>query len=230
MTSIAIINQSTTVSNQDVATMTLACGFQLPSLCAAWQIHPVHIHFSESGTYGKGVVPIYILDNADQQGALGYHDEDANGNQYGRIFAKTVLDNQGTVLTGQLSVSSVLSHEVMEWAVDPRCNLWANVGGQMVALEVGDPVEADSYSIHVAGNPVSVSNYVLPSWFDDQDASGLWDRMQNCGGPGQMSAGGYEIVMQASQVTQAFGDTQPEAWRQAMKDAPGSRTSRRKTL
>ena len=79
------------------------------------------------------------------------------------VAAKPELDNGGKATTGDWSVSSVMSHEVLEMYIDPNCNLWANDGkGSAYSFEVCDPVEAPSYTV----NGVSVSNFVTPSWFD----------------------------------------------------------------
>ena len=97
------------------------------------------------------------------QGVLGFHTEDQGGKLWGVVAAKPELDNGAQVTTGDWSVSSVLSHEVLEMFVDPNCNLWANDGkGSAYSFEVCDPVEAPSYAV----NGVSVSNFVTPSWFD----------------------------------------------------------------
>jgi hypothetical protein len=39
------------------------------------------------------------------------------------VAAKPELDNGGKATTGDWSVSSVMSHEVLEMFIDPNCNL-----------------------------------------------------------------------------------------------------------
>ena len=105
---------------------------------------------------------------ADQPaGVLGYHTEDQGGKLWGIVAAQPELSNGGQVSTGDWSVSSVLSHEVLEMYIDPNCNLWSNDGrGSIYTFEVCDPVEAPSYAV----DGVSVSNFVTPAWFDPQAA------------------------------------------------------------
>ena len=97
------------------------------------------------------------------EGVLGFHTEDKGGKLWGIVAAKPELDNGGKTTTGDWSVSSVLSHEVLEMYIDPNCNSRSNNGkGAVYSFEVCDPVEAPTYS--VAG--VSVSNFVTPACFD----------------------------------------------------------------
>jgi hypothetical protein len=62
-----------------------------------------------------------------------------------------------------LSIASVVSHEVLETLADWGANRWADDGtGILWALEVGDPVESDSYAQDTHGTPVTVSDFVTP--------------------------------------------------------------------
>jgi hypothetical protein len=54
--------------------------------------------------------------------------DDQGGKLRGVVSAKPELDNHGQPTTGDWSVSSVLSHEVLEMYIDPNCNLWAKLG------------------------------------------------------------------------------------------------------
>jgi hypothetical protein len=140
---------------------------------------------------------ITIYDNADQAGALGYHTEGRDGSVFGKIFAKETLSGGGTVLTGDLSVSSVLSHEVIEMFLDRNVNKWADGpdGQTSFSFEGCDPVEGDSYPVMVAGKPVMVSNFILPAWFDDSPPKGsTFDFMKKLSAPFTMTAGGYVVT------------------------------------
>jgi len=117
-----------------------------------------------------GYWQLVLLDDADQAGALGYHDLTAAGLPLGKVFVKTTL-----VYGGQPSVT--LSHEALEMLADPYVSLvvvdktdvvkfWAN--------EVCDAVEDDSlgYDITLPATTtqpvrlVRVSDFVLPQYFD----------------------------------------------------------------
>ena len=121
---------------------------------------------------------IALVDTIKDQpkGVLGYHTEDPGGKLWGVVAAKPELDNGGKATTGNWSVSSVLSHEVLEMYIDPNCNLWANDGhGKAYSFEVCDPVEAPTYPV----NGVSVSNFVTPAWFDplSDPATAQYDKL-----------------------------------------------------
>lgn len=55
-------------------------------------------------------------DDAEEraEGYLGYHIEDDNGVRWGRVYTKPILEDGGTMLGGDNSVSVTLSHEVIE--------------------------------------------------------------------------------------------------------------------
>jgi hypothetical protein len=227
---ITVVNKSTLVSNADVQLMTRACWTQLRDHASpAWRLVPMTVVYAVDEAHAPpGSWVIGVLDDSDQAGALGWHTED-KGVIYGRVFARPVLDNGGNALTAKLSIASVLSHEVLETFVDPSCNRWADVDGRhSIALEVGDPVESDSYAVQVDTTQVMVSNFVTENWFDPQ-ARGGFDYMKRCTKPFQMTRGGYIVQMVDGKVTQKFGETYPE-WRKGMKRTELARTSRRMAL
>lgn len=230
MTMICVVNKSTKVSDADVHLMTRACASQVKLHAAPiWGLAPVPVvyHTSEKSC-PPGSWVIAILDDSDQAGALGWHTEDQGDLIYGRVFANPVLENGGDALTKELSVASVLSHEVLETFCDPNVNRWCDDGrGTLYALEVGDPVESDSYGISVGGKTVTVSNFATPAWFDAQASSGeQFDFMHRVKAPFQMTAGGYVVKMAGGKVTQQFGEHYPE-WRRATKKADTARSARR---
>jgi hypothetical protein len=158
------------------------------------------------------------------QGVLGFHTEDQGGKLWGVVAAKPELDNGAQVTTGDWSVSSVLSHEVLEMFIDPNCNLWANDGsGSTYSFEVCDPVEAPSYTV----SDVSVSNFVTPSWFDPlAPATAQFDKLGQLHAAFSILKGGYVVYETAGKEQQKFGDAFPD-WRKQMKAGPLARTSRR---
>lgn len=222
MTAIVVVNSSTLVSDADVRHMTRAVAKQVKlHACPLWDKAPIPVVFSSSvQDAAPGMWVIAILDDPDQADALGWHTEDQGDLVYGRVFARPALDNQ-------VSVSSVLSHEVLETLVDPNANLWADDGhGLLTALEVCDPVESDSYSISVSGQPVQVSNFVTPAWFDSMAAIGeQFDYLGSVSSPFTMTAGGYMVNLSEGQVSQQFGSQYAE-WRKLTK-TDTSRTARR---
>jgi hypothetical protein len=140
------------------------------------------------------------------------------------VAAKPELDNGGQVTTGDWSVSSVLSHEVLEMFIDPNCNLWASDGkGSVYSFEVCDPVEAPSYNV----NGISVCNFVTPAWFDPMaPATAQFDKLGQLTAPLSILRGGYVVYESAGQEHQEFGENFPE-WRKQMKAGPSARARRR---
>lgn len=230
MRHIAVVNQSKRLTNAEVAIMTEACNVQVYRHAApAWGKLPMHVGFYLAETMvPKDADPIVIFDSPDEADALGYHSETPDGKVYGKVFVDPVLDNRGAVMKGGLSVSAVLSHEVLEQFVDPDCNLWADGGdGKLYAIEVADPVEADAYTITVAGKKVAVSNFVFPEWFDKENRPGArFDYMKVLKKPFTMSKGGYMIVMRAGKEESVFAAKYPK-WRMPGKKHAASRTFRR---
>ncbi len=124
--------------------------------------------------WGSPAPTTYKLDFIDEDpnvpGALGYHDLEGDV-PVSHILCKTTKD-------AGISVSSVLSHEVLEMIADPlttRVVMEDAVGdGKAFTLymaEVCDAVEQDSYMV----NGVQVSNFVLPAWFDPSNTTGPFD-------------------------------------------------------
>ena len=238
---LAIVNASTLVSDSDVRLMTSAVKKQvyLHALPAyGMSSKSVEIVFVPTGgTAPADAYPIVIMDDADQAGALGYHTEDPGGKVWGRVFARPVLSNGGFALAGSLSVSTVLSHEVLETIFDLNVNMWVDrYDNTFVAKEVSDPVENDEYPVDVQDHVgvsvhVSVSNFVTLTWFDPQaDASSKFDWMGTVKAPLTMSPGGYVVVLDTTngQVTQVFGSDEAKKLHEIKKPAhPAARAVRR---
>lgn len=216
-----IVNKSTLVSDADVTTMTAAVDKQMHQhVEPVWSLPRIPVAFTTKPP--KGARVIVLVDTADDPQALGYHTE-VGAVQSGVVGCKPELDQGAHPLTGPYSVASILSHEVLEMAVDGRCNLWADSGrGLLVAYEVGDPVQSDWYLI----DGVSVSNFVWPGWFDPNTPHGTQlDQMHLCHAPFELRRHGYWIQMHGGQVTQRFGAEMPW-WLREMKQHPLTRTSR----
>jgi hypothetical protein len=186
---IRVVNQSRTVADAEFEAAVRAAQRQLTEhfapawggLCAALTL--------VKGAPGVADRPatetIYVLDDSDQAGALGYH-ELVNDVPVGLVFAHTAArDRQAWTVT--------LSHELLEQLADPYCATCAVVpmwGGRMYAVEyeVCDPVEQDAYLI----DDVPVSNFVLPSWFQPRPgAVGPFDHLGRLKAPLTLRPGGY---------------------------------------
>jgi len=232
---IAVINKSTLVTDAEVTLMSRAIQTQMNlHLSPAWNLQAITVKFYSSTTK----IPNYawvvtMLDESTVAGALGYHSED-NDKIDAFIFCKSVLNNGGVALYDaanpqNVSVASVLSHEVCEMVGDRFCNFWADGPairqGNEYALELCDPVEGDSYAIDVTNattgvvTKVSVSNFIFPSWLNPQATllvNSPFDYLKKLSKPFSMTRGGYMIVRHAGSVSQVFGEEMP-VWKVELK-------------
>lgn len=226
---IAVINESTMVTNAECNTMCKAIQVQLNlHVLPAWNMKAATIQFYADKTKVPGYAwVVNMLDNSTQAGALGYHSLD-NDKVDAFIFAAPVLQNGGAVMVynpsnpTQYLVSATLSHEVCEMIGDRYANGFS-VGADGVTLycqELSDPVEDGTYAIPMDGYQVGVSNFVFPSWFNPEAtlaANAPFDYMNKLTAPFTMTSGGYMIEAQMSNENQVtgrhiFGETMPQ-WR-----------------
>lgn len=236
---IGVINLSKKLSNDDVKTMVIACQEQLKQDVAPhWHKESWYVIFYEDPKkISPRAYPIVIFDAPDAPGALGYHAE-RNGKPYGRVFVDPVIQNGGVILYDpynpqNVSLSSVLSHEIIELFIDLNANQWADgpyiKQGSSYAYEACDPVQSNSYSKKIGGKDVSLSNFVFPSWFDPQNSSQTpVDFLNAAPGAFQLAPGGYMIVRDSvGAEQQVFAEIKMARWVQDMKKHISGRTSRR---
>lgn len=235
---IAVINASTRFSESDLGLAVRAVEHQVHyQVAPAWGAKPVTVvHAKDASLVPAGSYVLTVYDDADQADALGYHTEDPDGTVHGKVFVSPVLDNGGTALSGAVSVSAVLSHEVLETYIDPHVQLWAFDGtSAMWAYEICDAVEDSAYWVpvpHGSAGPVnvSVSNFLLPAAFDAQAPAGAeLDFMRKLSVPFQISGGGYAVKLTLGQdttVQQVFGPQFAE-WKRPGKEHDLSRLARR---
>jgi len=201
---VAIVNESTVVSDAQVYACTYALQIQTEfDFYPIWGIKS-KVYFAPKGTnIPAGHFQLIILDDADQAGALGYHDLTSTGDPMSKVFAKTTMDagEQWTVTA---------SHELLEMLVDPFINLTVFLQnsaftGKLLPYEVCDAVQGDlcTYPISSADN-IMVSDFVTPAWFEDfrQPNSTRFDFKGLLTGPFQIYRGGY---MSFFSVTAASG-------------------------
>lgn len=189
----------------------------------AWRVEawPCSAYKSLTGLNRSDYHPIFFMDDINLD-ALGFHDSVLNF-IYGRVM--TPVD---------AADATTASHEAVEMRADPDCNLYAAMAdGREVALETGDPVEADAYlmPVSIAGEVrgIYVSNFVLPSYFQP-GSSGPWDFMGRLQGPApSMTPGGYLIVRDptSGEISFVFADRAAAKHLAAKRADPASRTGRR---
>ena len=231
MLSIAVVNQSTVVHDADVQAMVAALQTQVTrDFAPAWGIEASVGFIPKNQTPTQVQWVLAILDNADQAGALGYHDLTPAGLPLGKVFAKT------TIADGA-QVSVTVSHELLEMLADPDINLAAeydDASGRVrrfYAYEVADPCEADQFGYMI--NSVLVSDFVFPAWFESWHKAGSaqFDQQKKISAPFQLLPGGYIGVLNLNGRAgwgQLTADNNPKTLRSAR--APiGSRRDRRRT-
>jgi len=166
-------------------------------------------HYCDAKIGNDGDWKIFICDNSDQAGALGYHSYDPTGTPVGFAF---IADD---IKYGN-KPSITISHELLEMLADPGINLLANGPGDIeYCYEVCDACEADQFGYQIDG--VWVSDFVLPAWFESFQKHGPFDHMNHITKPFQLLTGGYIGYKKNGKFHQLMG----------AKAAKGSRRDRR---
>src|ERR1041385_5456962 len=159
------------------------------------------------------------FDDADQAGALGYHDLTKDGQPISKIFVKTTLEDK------QLR-SVTAGHELFEMTIDPIANLWAEASdGTEYAYEMCDPVEEDTFLV----DGIQMSNFLYPTWFEPfkHRPGTKYDHLGLLKSPFSMTKGGYEIVKANGKVKEVFGSAEKRK-RFAKENRVGHRSEYRK--
>ena len=188
--SIAVLNSSTVLKDDEVAPVVLALQKQVTrDFAPAWGMDAVVTFVSGGNIPPPSSWQLVILDNSDRAGALGYHDLTPLGLPLGKVFAGTDKQNN-------LSWSVTASHELLEMLADPDINLTAFVqssaaAGRLYAYEVCDPCEDDSFGYTI--DNVLVSDFVYPSWFESfwQAGTVQFDFANKIQNPFELLMGGY---------------------------------------
>lgn len=232
MIQISLANQSTLFSDKDLPALANALQIQVSrDFFPAWGVD-AQIFYTPTGKHPTANHwVIALLDDADQAGALGYHDLSVSGMPLGKAFVRTTLADGGLV-------SVTVSHELLEMLGDPDVNLTAQLDTKLYAYEVSDAVEsdADGYAIVIpsgwdgAGTSVTVSDFVLPSWFETFRTSRPFDFKGHITAPLQLLPGGYIGMMDLNNLSagwqQVTADRDPKSI-MASRPRAGSRRSRR---
>jgi hypothetical protein len=115
----------------------------------------------------RGEAVIYLWDEADVDGAIGYHDANHRGIPFGFVFTEVAeeLEEPWTV---------TLSHEALELIADPEVNLLVKGPHPEEEREVFhwyemcDAVQTETYEI----DGIAVSNFLLPLYFTGSEELG----------------------------------------------------------
>jgi len=208
---------------------TIPLGVDFDKLIAAMQVYvdkyvaPVWAtpaKLIKSTGFIKGAWAMVFLDDADQPGALAYHDLTPDGLPQSKVFVKTTLNDHQLV-----SVSAY--HELVEMLVDPAINMMSTGPDSktIYAYESADPVEALTFPV----NGIAMSDFIFPAYFEDfhKPGSVQFDYLKKVTKPFQILPGGYQIIFKNGKWSQVFGS---EAKRKsfAREDRRGHRSEERK--
>lgn len=158
MIDIAVLNESTLISDAQIAPIVAACQEDLGRNGALWALDTMTLHQIPKGDPAPpGMRQLLWLDDSDQADALGYHELTSEGMPLGKTFVRT------TQVYGQ-APSRVFSHELWEFLVDPDLNRYAPRGrdGREYAIEVGDLLSLDQQGRTGLGG-VLLSGIALPA-------------------------------------------------------------------
>src|SRR5207237_6675969 len=173
----------------------------------------------KSRGFVKGAWAMVFLDNADQPGALAYHDLTPDGLPQAKVFVKTTLDNGDLV-----SVSA--SHELVEMLVDSAINMMTtgHATKTIYAYESADPVEQLSFNV----NGIPMTDFVYPAYFEafHKPGSVQFDRLKKVKKPFEILSGGYQIVFKNGKWSQVFASASKKK-RFAREDRRGNRSEQR---
>lgn len=185
MLTLAVVNQSTVVSDADAKAAVTALQTQISHhFSPIWGITCWVQYFPLGNPLPSPKKwSVVLADNSDTAGALGYHETGGTGIPTGFVFAKTDL------LAG-VPWSSTLSHEALELLADPYVGSWAQMGNSSwTAWEVCDAVENSSYEI----DGVVMSDFLMPAWFGDSGSK--FSYLDSVHAPFELAPGGYMGVI-----------------------------------
>ena len=190
---VAVINRSTAAEDEEVRKVVSALQTQIHrDFAPAWGIDAELIFVPHGSEPPQASWWLLLLDDADQPGALGYHDLTAEGLPIGKVFVKTSLKyvNSWTVTA---------SHILLNLLANPRINLAifrpsGEEQGGWYSLEVCTPCEAEQFAYRIDGT--LVTDFVFPAWFEHfrKPKSTKFDYGDHIARPFELLAEGYALV------------------------------------
>jgi hypothetical protein len=202
---ICLINESSVVTETDLQNYAAAQQLQLRGEVANFYAIAARANVTvvpDTSHVKKGNWVVWIRDDSDQPGALGYHDIDPNLNPIGFVFARTDLKYG-------LNWTVTASHEIIEMVGDQWAGYeyqWGNTS-TFGTFELCDPVEADALGYNTHGG-IWLSDFVTPAWFFG--GPGPYSYRGSVTAPRTLAAGGYMALWTPSQGWhQRFADSEP---------------------
>ena len=173
---ISVVNRSTSIRDEELLTAVRAINRQLRedfepywSITAQMRVETsIASSAPRNAAELRGDAVMYLLEEADVQEALGYHDKTCRGVPCGFVFLRLAreLKENWTV---------TLSHEAIEMVADSQANLLVRgphpVDAKRIVyhyFELCDAVQDETYEI----DGISVSNFVFPAYFTPNEEEG----------------------------------------------------------
>jgi hypothetical protein len=212
----AVINLSTVLTPEQVKPYIVAQQIQITRDFFPYYGMDVRMLYKTSvKSIPLGAYTLLLMDDTDQENALGYHFDTPTTFPVAKVFVKTDIAHN-------LAWTVTASHEVIETLGDAWCNTVILTTGpqgrgiRLWAKELCDMVESDSQAYQINGVPMS--NFVYPSWFEP-DGPSPFDYMHKCNMPFQITPGGYMSVLDI------IPGVQPQ-WREVFGQTMGRSTMR----
>lgn len=194
---ISIVNASNILPNEALAQFAQDIQLQIDQdFYPIWGKRAEITFTPRHGHPPRGSWPIYINRHSTDPDALGWHSVEGT-KIMGRVYA-------GDCLKYGISPSVDLSHEVLEILGDPDCKQTMQLpDGRLAALEMCDPVEADSYG-YMKGKTL-VSDFILPPYFHPGAGATRFDFTSKLSGPcPTLGEGGYQSLYEKGQWVSVF--------------------------
>jgi hypothetical protein len=193
---VAVLNRSERLPDAEVVKVVTAIQRQIHrDLAPTWDVDADLKCIPRGNSPPRGHWWIELTDKIDKNGALTTYEPTPEG------FPRGIL-NLGSIANIGMSWSACASHRILEMLVDPAGNLAAVAGRdgtRVVALQIADPVQADTYVI----DGVTVANFVFPAWFDSRrpPGSAQFDQLRLLQRPLQVRPTGYIRQLQGDGMT-----------------------------
>jgi hypothetical protein len=167
----------------------------------------------------EGAWHIELLDTSDQEGALGYHEDEVHVSSkhstrglatvtelpLAKVFVKSCAEYA-------VAPSEVASHELLEMAVDPyvldesKLRKYLNEQAHWWYIaEVGDPVQGEGYDVGAPENRetgVIVANFAWPLWWGQLQTRSQLDFRGTRKARFELAPGGYMSVAPENNPTE----------------------------
>ncbi len=99
---------------------------------------------------------LFVDQDADVPGALGYHDVNSTGIAFGRVLVQTLRDYGASLSQGSNSISVTTSHEVLELATDPYADWWCDLDDGQAEEPLETCLAGDTLVVLANGERVAI--------------------------------------------------------------------------